>query len=66
LKLNIGVPLLLFRCGGVFILFVPVFYLYVSEMRNSIVQGVFNEFDAFTALRFTATGASPAAKRTRV
>jgi hypothetical protein len=26
----------------------------------------FNELDAFTALRFTATRASPAAKRTRI
>jgi hypothetical protein len=33
-------------------------------MRN--IQGIFIKLDAFTAVRFTATGAPPAVKRTRI
>jgi hypothetical protein len=31
-----------------------------------VVHGVFNELDAFRALRFTATSTPPAVKRTRI
>jgi hypothetical protein len=38
----------------------------VLEFSETVIQSVFNKFDAFTAQRFTATEAPPVAKRTQI
>jgi hypothetical protein len=38
----------------------------VYKVRALLYREVFNSLDEFTALRFTAAGVSPAARRTRI